>query len=234
MTVADTTSEFVEWNEFLDDFAWSQGEHVTLIGPTGSGKSTLTNSIIPMRRYVIFLATKKRDKTVDWLKANADFTEVNDIAMIHPEIASRIIFKPDFPKVTADELRAIHRGKFQPVLTMAFRAGGWTVVADEVRYLSEFLNLKSDLELLWLQGRSLHVTLVAGTQRPKAIPLTAYDQATHLFLWRDNDHENLKRIGGLGGIDSKSVRAEVSVLPRHEVLYLNTRTGARIRTKVEV
>jgi hypothetical protein len=61
-----------------------------------------------------------------------------------------------------------------------------------------------------------------------------YDQATHLFFWRDNDETNLKRIGGLGAIDSTLIRHTVGRLPRHSALYLNTRTGRMAVTRVEI
>jgi hypothetical protein len=61
-----------------------------------------------------------------------------------------------------------------------------------------------------------------------------YDQATHLFFWRDNDEANLKRIGGIGFLDAKLIRGTVAELPEHEALYINTRTGSLIRTQVDL
>lgn len=227
-----TQSERVSWNDFLDRFVWKQGEHVTCIGPTGSGKSTLTNAILDRRSYVVFLATKKKDSTVDELKKDG-YRVTKDIGSIHPDVAKKIILKPDFPDHNAAHLKAYHKAFYDDAMMYVFRAGSWCIVCDEVRYLTEFLRLNETYELLLLQGRSLGISVVSSTQRPKKIPLTAYDQATHLFFWRDNDEENLKRIGGLNGLDAKSIRAEVASLPLHDVLYVNTRNGEKLRTKVE-
>jgi hypothetical protein len=58
----------------------------------------------------------------------------------------------------------------------------------------------------------------------------AYDQATHLFFWRDNDRRNLDRIAGLGGVDPQLVKDTVGRLALHEVAYVNTRDGQVLRT----
>lgn len=179
------------------------------------------------------LATKKADPTIDRFRKQG-YRFVNNWDDVNPEMMPHVVFKPAFPNVSATELRSLHSNVFADVLTSVFRQGGWTVVADEVRYLTEFLRLKNEMELLWMQGRSLGISVVAATQRPANIPLTAYDQASHLFFWRDNDETNLKRIGGLGGLSAKDIRHEVAILPRHEVLYLDTRTGEGIRTKVRL
>lgn len=212
-------------------FTWKQGEHITLVGPTGSGKSMLIEQLLERRKFVVVLATKKRDATIERLRKEG-FKFTSNWDQVNAEMTPHIVYRPPFPNVSATELRNIHSNLFADILTSIFRQGGWTVVADEVRYLTEFLRLKNEMELLWLQGRSLGISVVAATQRPANIPLTAYDQATHLFFWRDNDETNLKRIGGLGGLSAKDIRHEVAILGRHEVLYLNTRTGEGIRTKV--
>lgn len=226
--------ELTPWEEFLDGFKWRQGEHVTCVGPTGMGKSTLTNALMHRRKYVCVAATKKKDDTISKLRKDG-FMVTDNLAAIHPDVHPRVIFKPKFPTASAAKLRFEHAIAFDNLMTHIFESGGWTFVADEVRYLTEFLKLKETFELLLLQGRSLGITVVSSTQRPKHVPLTIYDQATHVFFWRDNDEENLKRISGLGGeVRARDMRAMVASLPRHEVLYLNTRTGETVRTKVDI
>lgn len=228
-------SEYVEWAEFLTWWKWKQGEHVTAIGPTGTGKTTLLTSILPRRDYVLFLATKKVDSTVNRL-AKQGYRIVSDYREIRPEMDKKVILKPPFPNMKALEMKKLHQEVFGDALAWVFRTGGWCVVADEVRYVTEFLRLEPEMELLWLQGRSLGITIASATQRPRAIPLTAYDQATHLFFWRDSDRQNQQRIAEISGvdIDPREIMREVANLPPHEVLYVNTRTGQGLRTKVEV
>jgi energy-coupling factor transporter ATP-binding protein EcfA2 len=226
-------TDVVSWDDFLDAFRWRQGEHVTAVGHTGSGKSTLINEIIERRTYCVFLATKKRDERYDELKAKG-FVENREFRPHLFEKFPKQLIKPRFPKDAA-ELRYEHHKAFKDTLASVYDAEGWTVIPDELRHLSQFLKLQDYLELLWQQGRSLKITVVGGTQRPAHIPLSAYNAATHLFLWRDNDEQNLKRIAGIGSeFNPKDIRAEVSQLPKHEFLYLNTRTGQKIRSMVDI
>src|SRR5690349_6421632 len=68
---AEDAAPPVSWDDFYGYFGanWRQGEHVGLIGPTGSGKTTLAMWLLPLRKYVVVLGTKPRDKTLDELAA---------------------------------------------------------------------------------------------------------------------------------------------------------------------
>lgn len=146
------------------------------------------------------------------------------------EIEPRVIL---WPKIDSPSDIPNQREEFRKALDGTYRTGGYAVYFDEVRYVTEYLRLASYVDLLWQQGRSLDVSVIAGAQRPSRIPLSAYDQATHLFLWRDNDSTNLKRLGELGSVDAKGVRQTLTHLPRHDVLYLDTRTGSMLTTRVQ-
>jgi len=224
-------SPVIPWDEFLGfHFDFQQGEHVTLLGPTGSGKTMLALELLPFREYVLAIATKQRDPVLYSLEQRGYFeqSEFELTAEIHPKIvlAARLEHGSDS---LIEQRRVVHEA-----LLSVYRQGGWCVYLDELRYITDYLKLSRDVELLWLQGRSAGITVVGGTQRPAFIPLEAYDQATHVFFWRDNDKRNLERIGGLGAHDSGAIRYEVSRLEKHQVLYVNTRTGEKYRTMVEV
>lgn len=207
------TAEPIGWTEHLATWDWQQGEHVTLVGPTGQGKSTLMRAILPLRDHVVFLATKPKDAIIDELEADGYAV----VETWPPKTdAARIILKPRIQKASTDEQRKVI-GAF---LGDVYERGGYAVAVDETRYLIEFLKLERNLQLLWLQGRSMGVSIVAATQRPRHISLEAYSQATHLYAWETRDRQDIARLSEFTGhITTTELAAALAYLPRYACIY---------------
>jgi len=123
---------------------------------------------------------------------------------------------------------------FDRALRDVYSQGGWCVYLDEARYITEFLGLSKLVELLWLQGRSLGVSVVASTQRPRHLPLAAYSQASHIYIWRNRDAQDMKRLAEMaGGPPLSEIKAAVSALPQYGCVYLSA-TGEMSTTRVEL
>lgn len=199
------------------------------MGPTGQGKTTLALDLLPLRDWSVILATKPRDSTLDRLRRDAGYVRV---ASWPPprDGTNRVLLWPRWrgPLDTGRQAVAI-----RTALLSIFGEGSWCVFADDVQYLTDRLRLGPVLTDLWLQARALNVSLVAATQRPRHVPLVMWSQSTHLFLWGTGDDDDLRRLGGFGGLSSKRIRATVAALPKHDVLYVNTRTGALAVTRHE-
>lgn len=216
-----------------------------MIGPTGTGKSTVLRAILP-RRYdaggsVCVVGTKTRDATLDAWARHDHLTRVDTWPPRWPgrwwnrpptdDWSRRVMLWPRLH--TMADVRDMGE-LVRHAMDSMFVAGGWCLVADELWYWCAEMGLAHELKTWWSQGRSAGLTLVGATQRPVDIPLLAYNSATHLFLFSDNDEANLARISGLGGLPSREIRGMVSALPFHDVLYVNTRRRVVLRTRVSV
>jgi ABC transporter len=221
------------FREFLHWFhtGWEQGEHVTLVGPTGCGKSTLIQYLLARRSYVTTFATKKSDSTMDRL-VRAGYKKQTgkwdgsyyDYICLWPTHAS-----------STEETLAKQYPIFHQAIDDMYNQGGWCMNFDEVSYMTDFLGLSRKLRWLLQQGRSSGISIVAATQRPAFIPLAFYDQPEWLIFWNDNDHTNLKRIQGLGGEDGKVIRQEVMSLGDRQILAIHNRHPyERVKTTVRI
>lgn len=229
MPVATQTKfPYVDWDDMPDHMDWQQGEHITIIAPTGGGKTTLMRELIPYREFVMLLVAKARDDTLNGLEG---FTDLET-----PEPwAKKVLIKPPFHKRNPEKTKRVQHEYFRRALLTAFAQENWAVFADEVRWLAKDLDLADILIMMLLQGRSLGISMVASTQRPKFIPLEFYDQPTHLMLFKDNDDNNLKRLADIGGtVNRQALMRSVPKLERHHFLYVNTRTDEIVESKVEL
>jgi hypothetical protein len=224
---------FIPWRQFDRDVQFDQGDHITLVGRTKSGKTTLAvGGLLPHFTWSVVMATKvKDDKLYAPLEAQGFVMSANPAldAKRHP----KIIFKPPLKGATkADKEQQAEM--FRQVLGVAFAEGGWAIYMDEVRYLSDNMGLKTELETLWLQGRSLGITMIAATQNPVSIPRVAFDQVEHLFFWRQTERERVKQMADMAGSEAATVKSVVPRLPQHEALYVHPADDRMYRTKYQV
>lgn len=238
-TPPDGLAPVIGFDDFLKFvFDWRQGQHVALIGPTESGKSTLQYGILPKRKYVVFFATKPRDKTLDAFADKGGFVRIQDWPPTRGRVSKKIITPDEMPRrllwpdatemspATMDHQREVFLRAFHDI----YGTGGWCVVWDEFWMMCSILGLEKEARIMLQQARSNDISFVIGAQRPSRIPLEVFDQTTHLFFWRDNDEANLKRMGGIGWKSANEIRAFVANLEPFQVLYINTRRGWMYRT----
>lgn len=235
----DTMAPVMDWDNFMKYvFDWQQSQHVAMIGPTESGKSTLIYAILHKRKYITFFATKPRDRTLDQFAEKGGFTRIED----WPPKRGRLSRKPLtanqmprrllWPDATQMSPQTITRQRevFLKAFHDIYGDGGWCTVWDEFWMMCSILDMEKEARIMLQQARSNDISFVIGAQRPSRIPLEVFDQTTHLFFWRDNDQRNLERIGGIGWLDANPIRSFVANLEPHQVLYLNTRRGWMYRT----
>jgi hypothetical protein len=235
---------FMGWGRFRPwfDEHWNAGDHVALVGMTKSGKTTLARSIIKLRDFCVVLGTKSRDPSLYAPLEAEGFVRVEkwDPWQWRETKQRYVIFAP--PLELSDEPSPREVGEaverqaeaFRTALIQIFKAGGWCVFADEVKYITDDLGLAREVNLLYLQGRSLGVTLVAATQRPRAVPLNVFEMAEWFFLWRITDREDRRRASEMVGVLAPTVFETAARLPRNEFVCVNKADDLAVRSRVQL
>lgn len=224
---------FVRWDRFIRDWHWRQGEHVTTIGPTGSGKTVLNRELLLHRAYVVVLGVKNRDPELYGPFERQGYELVHRFEPEPPADAeqTRVLFVPR-TSLHGAEARKAKSQAFRRVLNEIQDVGYWCVYLDDVQYMADQLRLAVDLEELWIIGRSEGVSVVASSQEPVNIPVMAYGMATHLFLFANRDLYRARRMAELTGVNREVAEHTILGLPPHEFLYINKDTGEMLRSKV--
>lgn len=227
----------VPWEKFWPMFVKRYGqadrdnaEHVTILGPTGTGKSTLAMAVADRRYHVVQFVEKPRDRKLLGALKHRRYRKVDEL----PDGAGypKVYLWPPAGDVTDQPEQA---RQFRAALRTAGRVGVWHVVVHEAAYLVDPLGLGPELKQVLRMGRSNGTGLILCSQRPAWLPRDIYSQASHLFLFGTNDSADLRAIGGLNGMNEKAVREKVAGLHElgdsHVFLYVGTRDGTLVTSR---
>lgn len=235
----DSAAPVLPWDDFMSyAFDWRQNQHVGLVGPTEQGKTNLGYHLLELREYIVYLAIKTQDETLDAFIEQGKYQRFYDWPPVKrqligsrpltPQEAPRRLLWPDARSLDSE---AEQRRVFGKALRDIYAEGGWCTVLDDYWYLAHILGFEKETKKFLANARSNYIPLMIAAQRPSGNNLVElFDQTTHLFFFRDNDEPNLKRISGVGYMSSKLIRGFVANLDRFQTLYINTRTGVMYRT----
>lgn len=224
---------FVPWAQWYPRFARdyrasaTSADHVTIIGPTGTGKTVLAMQVAELRRYVVALGCKPKDDELRKLaRAGGYRTQPTADLPSGGRGTPKLLVWPQY-RGTVDRARQL--SVFGDVLDKAFRVGGWHIVAEEAPHLVD-LGLDRQLGQHLRMGRSMGSGLILCTQRPYGLGRyagkLAISGAQHLLIFGTNDDDDLKRLSGMNGVSSSTVRECVGGLGRsYKFLHVDTRTG---------
>lgn len=237
---------------FLDRYLdLKRGEHVALIGPTGTGKTTLGLDIMNRaltlnpRTQGLVLAMKPHrkgklrvrveqggtryrtgDETVARLAMDRDKAKV---IRSWPPVKS-FFAKPSYyvlwpeHQFDPDVDDPAHYAIFRRAILDAYKRGDWWVFADEVYGLSHDLDLETELRTIWSRGRSMDTGMIAATQKPTHVGTWIYSQSSHLFLWYDGDQRARQRYAQISGVNPRTIIDTIDGLRGRDCLYVHVPT----------
>lgn len=214
---------------------WRQGQHAVVIGPTGCGKTTVLSELLEARKYVLFFGTKLYDDSYDrFIKRG--YRRYSNYKSV-PAWCDRAMIWPKIPRGTdLRDIYTIQRNAFKPALNEIFHERGWTVVFDELHYVCNQLRLEQEAAMFHHQGRSSHLSMVDGFQRPAHVPLVVYGSASHVLVWKTKQLDtDGKRLADFGGADSREMKENLQQLVKHEFVYIDpVNLTPPVRSKMSV
>ena len=206
-----------DWLEYMR-LNWYQGEHAAIIGPTGTGKTTIASKLLDCRTWVCVLAVKRKDDTLELFKKSGykviqkwppDYNYKHVVLWIKPENISDT-------RTQADRLYY--------ALDRMYRSGGWAIYFDEAGYIAGHLKLANELGVLLNQGRSSHISVICTMTRPHSmvarIPAESLNQCRHLIFFRYADEREIKSCAEIAGLSWRTMQDLMNELGEHDFLYV--------------
>jgi energy-coupling factor transporter ATP-binding protein EcfA2 len=213
----------LRWDDFVKDFRakWNPGEHISVIAPTGAGKTTFVAGILGVRRFVLALDPKGGDETLAGLRYRRleSWPGERGMERILDEDArksrpSRFIVGPvvtrgrDLPKL---------RDVCGKALDGAFDMGGWTVYVDELQVATDrrMMNLAGSTDKLLVAARSKGVSFVSSFQAPSWVPSSAMRQPTWIATSYTRDTDTVNRLAEILGRPKPEIRGALKGLDQY-------------------
>lgn len=201
---------YTEWRRAFG-MSWQQGEHMILVGPTGSGKTHTARDLMSIRDYAVVLAVKKHDDVLQaFTKSSPRYVRRKEWP---PEYSDKRVLYNFPPTSLADKAQA---GKVYMVMNGVQHAGAWAIFLDDTGYITGTLGLRRPLVVLMNQGRSHGISVVtAATQASSVsanIPSETLRQVRHVLMWRFEAVQDIEACARMTGLDKKRLIAAFDTL----------------------
>lgn len=211
----------VSWRELEPDFmrAWSQGQHLSLIGPSGTGKTTFAEHIIEQRirmrkAMAAVLANKRRDEMLTRLVNNGWPRRLAWPPYYEDRQKHKVIIWPTYGLASTSVRK--NANVFREALDRMVDEGGWTVYFDETRYFVQTLGLRNIVDELWNGARSGRLTMIAGSQGTTWINKTMVEQPTWIVAFQPRGEEAADDLAKLMG--NRELKTRLLDLPSHSFI----------------
>lgn len=235
--------EPLPWSEpggFLDWFrtAWNPGEHVSVIAPTGAGKTTLVGGLLTLRKYVLALDPKGGDSTLAGLGYPRLAKWPGERSLAHTVSKNDEQGKPSRfimgPRVNTHHDLVQLKDTCAAALDGAFSMGGWTVYADELQLLTDprMMGLREPVDRMLVAARDKGISLVSSFQAPAWVTPHAAKQATWVFVSYTRDVDTVNRLSEILGRPRAEMRGAIAGLDRYSWLVVGRNPREPIRVTI--
>ncbi len=232
------------WPDFREWAAesWEPGQHVSVIAPTGAGKTTFVGGLLDLRRYVLALDPKGGDSTLAGLGFERmgqwpGEKKLAEAVTKHDEDGepSRYIVGPrvntveDYNRLTETTRQA---------LVGAFNMGGWTVYADELQIMTDprMMSLRAEVDKILIAARDKGLSFVSSYQAPSWVTPHAAKMSTWVAVSYTRDTDVVNRLAEVLGRPKEEIRGALKGLDPYSWLVVgrNPRDPYRVTIPDEI
>lgn len=132
--------------------------------------------------------------------------------------------KDSWYRLVIDDRPEIARDQVGEALERIYAEGDWVVILDETRAITDprspGLGLQPQVDRLWLRGRSRRICVVAGTQAPRWVPSSFYDQCQFVWCSRIRDEKAHIRMREIGSM-TKEYIPQIAATRKRRWIYLD-------------
>lgn len=226
-------------------FEYEPGEHLAIIEPTGGGKTFLAYNLLraameqnPQLRPVSLMPKSGDPSTVEWME-RLNFRET-PVWPPRPKLfggrpPGYVLWPPHPLDLEPEGRRKVVGGILRKGMDNQLTRGSSITFLDDAHSACTMMGLNSHLEEMLVNGRAKGAGAWVAMQKPSgsvasgSVTSFVYSQPVHMFLGRDTEARNLKRLGEIGMFDSRETEEIVRNLRLYKIgkntvsekLYLN-------------
>jgi hypothetical protein len=218
---------------FQDYFDYRPGEHLSLISPTGKGKTHLAYQCLdsamrqnPSLKVASLMPKSSDDAASDWarrlgLKETPDWPPRKKWWQDRPR--GYICWPPHDPSLDAQADRDQTGSVLRRCMHQQYWQGDSITFADDIHVIAVLMGLNPECEQFWTAGRSSGAGLWSANQKPSgtlnagSVSSFSYNAPVHLLLGRDTDERNVRRFGEIGGVDPREIESIVRDLRLYQI-----------------